>query len=230
LRKKPAARMLSRSSLAVRGWRRAAPWGVKKERSLASSWASVASCRRHLACARERCGVGGVYCAGRARSRSVCGACVRGAGVGRVRWSTHEPRGGGGMRGGEAGGAPSPETLSSHPAAPGPVRARCCPRRRREARRCGWARRDDGRSRELGAEMRQTVGRLGDRDLTSPRARRTSRRARARSRERYRSPSRGIGGKRFSDSQRKHSCFSASAGMRRARARSRSRSARSRKR
>ena len=31
-RRKPAARMLSRSSLAVRGWRRAAPWAVREER------------------------------------------------------------------------------------------------------------------------------------------------------------------------------------------------------
>ena len=31
-RKTPAARMLRRSSLAVRGWRRAAPWAVKEER------------------------------------------------------------------------------------------------------------------------------------------------------------------------------------------------------
>ena len=31
-RRIPAARMLSRSNLAVRGWRRAAPWAVKEGR------------------------------------------------------------------------------------------------------------------------------------------------------------------------------------------------------
>ena len=72
---------------------------------MASGWASVASCRRHLACARERRGVGGM-CGGRARS--VCaGRVCAGACAGRVPWCTHAR--GGGMWGREREAHPRQE-------------------------------------------------------------------------------------------------------------------------